>query len=242
MQAAVRAAGQACSLRLPTAAARHPSAAPARGLASGKSKIRGRRLRYGGPVPGVRFGGRLSSDMRYRSESVLESVRTPKPVVNPIERWRIVRGDLVQVTSGPLMGGRGRVLEVVRASNRVVVQGLGVVKKWVPQPDSPRKKMVRTEAPIPVSRVQVVCPETNLPTRVGYAFLEDGTKVRVASRSGAIIPRPEILTKRRVSRPESEGVKDTAPETVLERTFQDEDGFYDKRYGGFSALMNDRDS
>lgn len=240
MQAAARAAGS--SLRLSTTAARHPCEVPARGMASGKSKIRGRRLRYGGPVPGVRFGGRLSGDMRYRSESVLESVRTPKPVVNPLKRWRIVRGDLVQVTSGPLMGGRGRVLEVVRASNRVVVQGLGMVKKWVPQPDSARKKMVRTEAPIPVSRVQVVCPETNLPSRVNYAFLEDGTKVRVASRSGAIIPRPDVLAERRVARPENDGVKDTAPETVLERTFEDEDGFYDERYGGFKALMNDRDS
>lgn len=237
MQAITRATG--CSLRLSLAGVGRQAGAQERGLASGKSKTRGRRLRYGGPVPGVHFGGRLSTEMRYRSESILDSVRLPKPVVNPVKRWRVVRGDVVQVTSGPLAGGQGRVLEVVRASNRVVVEGVGMVNKWVRQPDSSRKKMTRTEAPIPVSRVQLVCPETNLPTRVNYAFLEDGTKVRVANRSGAVIPRPSTLAQRRVARDGNESVKDTAPDTVLERTFLDEDGFYDERYGGLQTLMKD---
>jgi large subunit ribosomal protein L24 len=234
MQSCARALGAA--LRQPASAA--SAAAQTRGMASGKSRAVGLRLRYGGAVPGVRFGGRLSTEMRFRSESILESVRMPKPVVNPIARWRVLRGDLVQVTSGPLVGQRGRVLEVVRASNRVVVEGVGFVNKWVPQPDSSRKKKVRTEAPIPVSRVQVVCPETNRPTRVEFKFLEDGTKVRVAKRSGAVIPRPAVLAERRVPRPEKDGVKDTAPETVLERTYDDEDGLYDERYGGFVAMID----
>jgi large subunit ribosomal protein L24 len=230
MEAAARALSASCRRVMRT---EH-----ARGMASGKSRAKGMRLRYGGPIPGVRFGGKLSTEMRYRSESVLESVRTPKPVVNPVRKWRVLRGDLVQVTSGPLTGRRGRVLEAVRASNRVVVEGVGVVNKWVAQPDSSRKKMVRTEAPIPVSRVQVVCPETDRPTRVVMAYLEDGTKVRVAKRSGAIIPRPAILSQRRVARPAEDGPKDTAPATALERTFEDENGLYDERYGGFRALLD----
>jgi large subunit ribosomal protein L24 len=209
-----------------------------RGMASGKSKARGMRLRGGGGVPGVRYGGKLSTEMRYRSESVLQSIRTPKNAVEPIRRWRILRGDFVQVTSGPHQGKRGRVLEVIRQSNRVVVEGVGLVKKYVPQPDSTRKKLVRTEAPIPVSRVNVICPETNAPTRIGYAFLEDGTKVRVARRSGAIIPRPEILSKRRVPREETDGPKDTSPEVALQCTFQDENNLYAAKYGSFKELMD----
>lgn len=208
-----------------------------RGLASKKHLARGRRLRRGGAIPGARYGGKLSTEMAYRSESILESVRIPKPVTNPIERWRILRGDLVQVISGPEKGKRGRVLEVVRASNRVVVEGVGVVKKFVPQPDTERKKPVYTEAPVYVSRVAVVCPETGLPTRVGYRFLEDGTKVRISKKSGAVIPRPAILRERRKPRPEKDGAKDTPPTVVLERTFLDEDGLYEK-YTGFKTVMD----
>lgn len=208
-----------------------------RWLATKASLARGQRLRRGGAIPGPRYGGKLSTEMGSRSESVLESIRLPKPVKNPIKRWRVLRGDLVQVISGPEKGKRGRVLEVVRASNRVVVEGVGIVRKFAPQPDSARKKMVHTEAPIVVSRVGVVCPETQLPTRVGYAFLEDGTKVRIAKRSGAVIPRPQILSQRRQPRPESDGPKDTPPTVVLKQTFVDEDGLYE-RYAGFKTLLD----
>lgn len=208
-----------------------------RTLASKANLARGKRLRYGGGVPGPRYGGKLSVDMTQRSESVLESIRTPKPVVNPIKRWKILRGDLVQVISGPEKGKRGRVIEVVRASNRVVVEGAQMVKKYVPVPESTAKKMVCTEAPIYVSRVAVVCPETDRPTRITYKFLEDGTKVRVSKKSGAIIPRPEILRQRRKPKPETDGKKDTAPMIVLERTFKDENGLYDS-FEGFAALLD----
>ncbi|CDF39372.1 unnamed protein product [Chondrus crispus] len=197
----------------------------------------GKRVRRGGGVPGARYGGKPSTEMAHRSESVLESIRTPKPVFNPIKKWRVLRGDLVQVISGPERGKRGRVLEVVRAANRVVVEGVQLVNKYAPQPDSERKKKVRTEAPIYVSRVAVVCPVTDKPTRVSYRFLEDGTKVRV-SKAGAVIPRPDILKRRRKERPD-DSPKDTAPTVALERTFEDEDGLYDK-YAGFKALIDSK--
>lgn len=211
------------------------AAAGVRALANKAHLAKGKRLRRGGAIPGPRYGGKLSTEMAQRNDSVLESIRTPKSVVNPIKRWRVVRGDLVQVISGPEKGKRGRVLEVVRASNRLVVEGVQIVKKYVPQPDSERKKMVQTEAPIYMSRVAVVCPATNRPTRVKYRFLEDGTKVRV-STAGAVIPRPEILRQRRKKKPEG-SPKDTPPTVVLKRTFEDEDGLYDK-YAGFKALID----
>lgn len=207
-----------------------------RALATGFAKARGKRIRRGGGIPGPRFTGKISSEMTHRGESILESIRTPQTVVNPIGRWRILRGDLVQVTSGPLFGQRGHVLEVVRASNRVVVQGVGMVTKMVPQIGTERKKPVRTEGPIYVSRVNVVCPKTDKPTRIRYAYLEDGTKIRVSARSGAIIPRPEILKVRRQPKPK-DTAKDTAATVVLERTYKDEDGLYEELQGFESVVQ-----
>lgn len=206
-----------------------------RGMSSGKSRARGMRLRGGGGVPGPKYGGKLSTEMVYKSESILESIRTPKTVVNPIKRWRVLRGDLVQVISGPEKGKRGRVLDVVRESNRVIVEGAGLVTKFVPQVGTDRKKPVQTEAPIYVSRVAVVCPQTQLPTRIRFAYLEDGTKVRVSIRSGAIIPRPDILKKRRKPRGD-DTPKDTPPTVVLQRTFKDDLGLYDELQG-FEAVI-----
>lgn len=193
------------------------------------------RLRYGGAIPGPKLGGKISTEMTHRGESILESIRTPKTVLNPIKRWRVLRGDLVEVISGPEKGKRGRVIEVVRASNRVVVEGAGIVTKHVPQASTHRKIPVQTEAPIYVSRVAVVCPETDRPTRVRFAFLEDGTKVRVSVRSGAIIPRPEILKVRRTPRP-ADTPKDTAPDVVLKCTYKDEHGLY-LDMNGFESVI-----
>lgn len=200
------------------------------------SRAHGKRLRYGGGVPGVRYGGKASTDMTHRGESVLESIRLPPTVVDPIKRWRVIKGDFVQVTSGPEKGKRGRVIEVVRASNRVVVEGVKLVTKKVPIVGSALTKSVTTESPIYVSRVNVICPQTNFPTRIRFAFLEDGTKVRVAVRSGAIIPRPEILKYRRKPRPD-DTPKDTSATVVLERTFQDEDGLY-AALDGFESVVS----
>lgn len=206
---------------------------------SKKALARGKRLRGGGAVPGALIGGKLSTEMAYRSQSMLESIRTPKSVTNPISRWRILRGDLVEVISGPETGKRGNVLEVVRASNRVVVEGVGFVTKQVQQPGGERKKPMRTEAPIYVSRVAVVCPKTDLPTRVTFAFTEDGAKVRVAKRSGAVIPRPEILKVRRKERA-PDGPKDTPPMVALHRSFKDEDSLYE-HYEGFKELVGKKE-
>lgn len=207
-----------------------------RGLANKAHLARGKRVRRGGAVPGIFFGGKLSTELVHRSESVLESIRSPRPHKEPIKKWKILRGDEVQVISGPNEGKRGRVLEVVRASNSVVVEGANIVRKKAPVPGSMRRKVVETEAPIYVSRVAIICPETDRPSKVGYRFLEDGTKVRIARVSGAIIPRPSILAQRRKPR-NKDSPKCTAAAVVLKQTFQDENGLYEK-YEGLKALVD----
>jgi large subunit ribosomal protein L24 len=176
--------------------------------------------------------------MRGRFESVLDCIRTPRPPKReePISprQWKIVRGDLVQVIGGPPadVGKKGRVLEVIRKNNRVVVEGVNFVKKFVPSTSatidsSQPKRVLLTEGPVHVSNVAIVCPETGLPTRVGIRWLEDGTRVRISKRSGAIIPRPEILRQRRIPRPFENRVLEahvTSVEEAQRRTLPLEEG------------------
>ena len=83
----------------------------------------------------------------------------------------------------------GRVLKIDRASQRVIVEGVNLVKKHQ-RPTSANDKggIVEIPAPIHVSNVAILDPKTGLPTRVGYR-VEDGVKVRYAKRSGQTLDK-----------------------------------------------------
>lgn len=108
---------------------------------------------------------------------------------------KIKKGDLVVVISGKDRGKQGRVLEVLKDRDRLVVEGIQRVTKHVKEGQSQRGSRTggieTVEAPIHVSNVMVVDPETKKGTRIGYRTEEverDGrtrtTRVRVAKRSG----------------------------------------------------------
>jgi len=79
------------------------------------------------------------------------------------------------------------VLRVQRAENRVIVQGVNMMKRHTaPRPGEPGG-IVEREAAIHVSNVAHIDPKSQRPTRVGYRFLDDGRKVRFAKRSGEIL-------------------------------------------------------
>ena len=126
-------------------------------------------------------------------------------------KWNILRGDIVQVIDKkhPENGKQGVVSLVDRKRDRVIVTGVNLAPKHIkPNVDQGRLgKTVMKERSIHYSNVNLVDPVTGLPTRVSRKLLEDGTKVRIAKRSGAIIPRPEILTQRK--RPQSTTVTDS---------------------------------
>jgi len=104
-------------------------------------------------------------------------------------RLKVRKGDRVFVLTGKDKGRTGEVLRVLPKEGRVVVQGVNVVKKHQrPAPGNPGG-IVEIEAPIHVSNVAHLDPDSNKPTRVGYKFLDDGRKVRFAKRSGEIIDR-----------------------------------------------------
>jgi len=106
-------------------------------------------------------------------------------------KLKIRRGDRVIVRTGKNKGRVGEVLKVIPKENRVIVQGVNVVKRHRgPRPSLPGGIDER-EAPIHVSNVGIVDPQTNKPTRVGFKTLADGRKVRVAKRSGEVIAEKE---------------------------------------------------
>jgi large subunit ribosomal protein L24 len=100
-------------------------------------------------------------------------------------KLKIRKGDLVKVITGKEAGKTGKVMRVDTATSRVVVERLNMVKKHTrPHPKkNPQGGVIEREAPIHVSNVMLVCPACGQPTRVGYRFLEDGTKVRVCRRA-----------------------------------------------------------
>lgn len=102
---------------------------------------------------------------------------------------RIRKNDQVQVIAGRDKGKRGRVLQVLPEKNRVVVEGVATIKRHTrPNPQKNVKGgIVEREGSIHASNVMLVDPESGKPTRVGARFLEDGRKVRVARKSGAVV-------------------------------------------------------
>lgn len=103
---------------------------------------------------------------------------------------RIKKNDTVYVITGKDRGKSGRVLSVDPIKERVLVEGVNMMKKAMrPNPQkNVQGGLIQTEASLHISNVAVLDPETNAPTRVGYKFLDDGTKVRV-SRGGTIIEK-----------------------------------------------------
>ncbi len=105
---------------------------------------------------------------------------------------RIKRGDTVMVISGNDKGETGTVQRVLPEGSRVVVSGINIIKKHQrPVQTGGRSKtqpgIIEFEAPVHISNVQLVCPSCHKPTRVEYAFSEDGRKVRVCKRCDAVV-------------------------------------------------------
>ncbi len=128
-------------------------------------------------------------------------------------KWNILRGDQVQVISRrhPEYGKQGIVLKVDRKRDRVIVENVNMGRKNIkadPDRGLPGKTIFE-ERSMHYSNVNLVDPVTGKPTRVFKKYLDDGTKVRVAKKSGAIIPRPEILSQRRNPKPVNVTESDT---------------------------------
>ena len=104
-----------------------------------------------------------------------------------MKKFKIKKGDRVVVTTGRSKGQTGDVLRVIRDENRVLVQGVNMVKRHTRPSQTGPGGIVEKEAPLHISNVAHIDPKDSEPTRVGFKTLGDGRKVRYAKRSGEVI-------------------------------------------------------
>ncbi len=102
-----------------------------------------------------------------------------------MSKLKIKKGDTVYVNAGEDRGKEGRVLKVLADKGRVIVEGVNIVTKATkPNAQHPQGGLVKMEAPVSISNVNVVDPKTGKPTRVGRRMGADGKLVRYAKKSG----------------------------------------------------------
>jgi len=106
------------------------------------------------------------------------------------KKLHVRAGDQVQVLSGNYKGVQGQVLRTIPAKNQVVVEGVNIRKRHqAPSQENPEGGIITFEAPIHVSNVMLLDPTSNEPSRFRTRIDDDGTKERIAVRSGNPIPR-----------------------------------------------------
>jgi len=105
-------------------------------------------------------------------------------------RARIKKNDTVMVIAGRERGKTGKVLRVISAKERALIERLNLVKRHQ-KPRGPQSPsgIVEKEAPIHLSNLMIMCDKCNAPVRMGKRLLEDGRSVRVCRRCGDQLDR-----------------------------------------------------
>ena len=101
---------------------------------------------------------------------------------------KLRKGDTVKVLSGNDKGKTGEILEVIPKTEKIIVKGVNIRKKSVkPRKQGEQGGIIPSEVSIHSSKVNVVCPKCNKPTRIGYELDKEGNKVRVCKKCGTKI-------------------------------------------------------
>ena len=99
---------------------------------------------------------------------------------------KIKKGDVVKIISGSYSGKEGRVLKVINERNRLIVEGVNMLKKHMrPNQENQQGAIIEKEGSIHVSNVQLV--HNGEGTKVGYQFSKDGKKVRFSKKTNKVI-------------------------------------------------------
>jgi large subunit ribosomal protein L24 len=113
-----------------------------------------------------------------------------KPERVPRAKLHITKGDTVVVISGEEKGKRGKVLRAIPAKRQVVVEGINIAKRHRrARQQGEESQIVEFPAPMAASKVMLIDPKDDRPTRVRRRIDKDGTLERVSVRSGEPIPR-----------------------------------------------------
>ena len=104
-------------------------------------------------------------------------------------KLKLKKNDNVVVVSGRDRGARGRILRMLPARDAAIVEGVNMIKRHT-KPNPQRQVqggVVEKEAPIRLSKLMLVCPESGDVSRIGRRRLEDGSGARVVKKSGAVL-------------------------------------------------------
>jgi large subunit ribosomal protein L24 len=100
-------------------------------------------------------------------------------------KLHIKKGDTVVVNAGDYKGQQGRVLEVIRDKNKVIIEGINLVSKHTrPNAKSPQGGIIKKEAPVHISNLMVIDPKSGKPSKIGRRLNENNKLVRYAKISG----------------------------------------------------------
>lgn len=102
-------------------------------------------------------------------------------------KFKIKKGDMVQVMTGKASGKRGVVSKVFLGDRKVLIQDVNVVVRNVKPDYKHPEGSYKKEMPIDISNVSLIDPKTNVPTKVGYKVDDNGNKVRYSRKSGEVI-------------------------------------------------------
>jgi large subunit ribosomal protein L24 len=101
------------------------------------------------------------------------------------KKLHIKKGDTVYVNTGESKGQQGRVLEVNREKGRAIVEGVNMVSKHTkPNAKSPQGGIVKKEASVHISNLNLIDPASGKPTRIGRKLNSEGKLVRFSKKSG----------------------------------------------------------
>eukprot|EP00457_Paulinella_chromatophora_P013547 gb/GEZN01013861.1/.p1 GENE.gb/GEZN01013861.1/~~gb/GEZN01013861.1/.p1 ORF type:complete len:264 (+),score=44.43 gb/GEZN01013861.1/:36-827(+) len=133
-----------------------------------------------------------------------------------VDRWKLVKGDKVEVINGTEKGKQGVILKVARNRSSVIVSGVNMKKRVVPATPERRGTYLTQESLVHYSRLMLVDPTTGQKTKIERQKL-DGETVRVSRLSGTVIPKPDAL--KRIKPRKTNVLTDTPADLVLERTY-----------------------
>lgn len=102
-------------------------------------------------------------------------------------KLKVRQGDDVIVITGKYKGKKGKIIKIFPDENKAIVSGINIVRKATKASQVSDGGMIAKELPIHISNIAHIDPKSGEHTKVGFRILEDGSKVRVAKKSGEII-------------------------------------------------------
>jgi large subunit ribosomal protein L24 len=112
-----------------------------------------------------------------------------------MNKMKLKKGDLVAVIAGKDKGKQGKITEVVLKDNKVIVEGVNMVKKHSKASQTTAAGIISKQLPIHASNVMLIDPKSGKPTRIGKKAEKNGSFVRFAKNSGTVITETKTATK-----------------------------------------------